>query len=167
MEPRYLLYTWPESKAFIGQPGCIQILPSQEDFMEGLEDAYLVPEDISKEIKESFKKNNLKEPVPEDDTLYLKRPNTLTSEMLYDYDGNIFIPETTVKKNTLKVVYGEAASRFASDNSFDETVKQIEAGDLDGSYATYEFDTEKDRNLFIEALQTHDGWLGNYFETDK
>ena len=63
-------------------------------------------------------------------------------------------------KYILTVIYGEHAAKCAGED-FKGALRDIDKGRLDGSYAKYEFDTEHDRDLAIDILSTHDGWLGN------
>ena len=63
-------------------------------------------------------------------------------------------------KYILTVIYGEHAAKCAVED-FEGTLKDINDGRLEGSYGEYEFDSERDRDLAIEILSDHDGWLGS------
>ena len=69
------------------------------------------------------------------------------------------------KKFCLDVIFGEQASSMAAVLGIKKTINAIKKGKIDGSYASYEFSTEKDRDNCIDLLSMHDGWLGNFWET--
>jgi len=72
--------------------------------------------------------------------------------------------DNEVKKFTLRVIYGEDASRCAANEGYDETAEKIGSGKIDGSCAEYTFDTEHDLELAIEIVDAADGWLGTFWK---
>ena len=67
------------------------------------------------------------------------------------------------KKFTLRVIYGEDASRCAATEGFDKAADMIGSGKVDGSCAEYTFDTGHDLELAIEIAEAADGWLGTFW----
>lgn len=62
----------------------------------------------------------------------------------------------------IKIIYGEAASRYAVDYGEKKAIAKIKKGTLDGMVRTYDFDTEHDLKLLDQALGDFDGWMGWY-----
>ena len=88
--------------------------------------------------------------------------------------GSLDTDETDTKnqkapasKYGLNVVYGERASRFRGENSFDEKVHAIDQGEIDGSALKYTFETKKDLETAAEMLNDASGWLENFWELEK
>lgn len=75
-------------------------------------------------------------------------------------------PRAPKKEKTyrLNVVFGEHAAGEAGYYGYKKTAKLIEEGKFDGSAGEYEFETEKDRDVAAELLDSADGWLGVYWE---
>lgn len=80
-----------------------------------------------------------------------------------DAPGEAAKNDNEVKKFTLRVIYGEDASRCASNEGFDKTAEKIGSGKIDGSCAEYTFDTEHDLELVIDIVEAADGWLGTFW----
>lgn len=68
------------------------------------------------------------------------------------------------KTYKLNVVFGEHAAGEAGYYGYKKTAKLIEEGKFDGSAGEYEFETEKDRDMAAELIDSADGWLGVYWE---
>ncbi|MCR4847338.1 MAG: hypothetical protein K5920_00600 [Bacteroidales bacterium] len=60
------------------------------------------------------------------------------------------------EKRVLHLIFGESASRHADD--FDELISAI--GNYDGTYIIREFDTVKEEEAYLQALEDLDGWNG-------
>lgn len=158
-----MLFTWPSSQPFIGIEGCILILPPEEDVKGTLDSAYMVPTEVAEKVGRELTDNGQEVPLPETESLYTMEPLTEGKKGDYmDYNGNIFVAEQ--KKFPLTVVFGETASNRAGWEGTLNAIEAINKGEIDGSYNTYEFTTEQDRDTCIRMLQTHSGWLDNYFE---
>ena len=74
---------------------------------------------------------------------------------------------TPKKKFRLDVIFGEEASREAAERDIKQVQQDIEWGDLEGAYDTFEFSTENDRYEAIKMLNASDGWMGNFWEKSK
>lgn len=161
---KYMLFTWPSSQPFIGVEGCVLLLPPPNDINGSLDSAYMVPTAVAEKVNKELLQNGMEVVLPESDTLYTRKSlkKGAKKEDYLDYDGNIFSP--VKKKFRLDVIFGEQASRMASDEGIKKTIDAIKNGKIDGSYASYGFSTEKDRDNCIDILSMHDGWLGNYWE---
>ena len=48
---KFALSLWPDSQAFVGNPACILVAPTEKQ-MDALDSAYLVPEDITGPLSE-------------------------------------------------------------------------------------------------------------------
>lgn len=68
------------------------------------------------------------------------------------------------KKFTLTVIYGREATRYANECGVKKAKKEIWENRLDGSFAEYEMDSQKDLDVLKQALMDHDGWDGYYYE---
>lgn len=90
MKTKYMLFTWPESQAFIGRPECHLILPPENDIKGRLDSAYMVPEKTADAIAEQRHTQDLLPPLPEGDNLYEMIENSTIGDYL-DYNGNTFI----------------------------------------------------------------------------
>ena len=66
----------------------------------------------------------------------------------------------------LGAVFGERAAREACVNGIKETEKRIDEGAFDGSVARYQFDTERDRDIAADLLDSSDGWLGVFWSKE-
>lgn len=153
METKYLLYLWPHSQLFFGIPECISILPPADCNDETLDCAFMVPEHIADKIGSWCKENHRTAPVPESDIRYIKRSGNIIEDSYYDYDGNNFVPQETVNKFNITVVFGDAATKHAKKTSIDDAIRLIRQGGITGSYKSYDFDTMHDRDVAINILQ--------------
>ena len=83
----------------------------------------------------------------------------------YHYSASISEVEVQGKPSFhLSVIFGEQASRYAANSGYKKTRKAMGNEEFDGSAWEYPFETEADRDQAIDILNTHDGWLGNYWE---
>lgn len=70
-------------------------------------------------------------------------------------------------KNKLTVIFGTAACRLAVDKGVEAAKAALDSGEMDslqGSYHTYELDTEADLNVVKSVLEDFDGYNAYYWE---
>lgn len=71
------------------------------------------------------------------------------------------------KKYLLNVVVGEKAANYAGEYGFKKARRHLQKASADGSYHTFKFDTNEDRELAAELLDMSDGWLGVFWEKEN
>lgn len=67
-------------------------------------------------------------------------------------------------KYVLKVACGKQCSDHACDLGWAKAQKALDAGEIEGSIHTYEFETENDLHKAAEILNQDNGYLDNYYE---
>ena len=64
------------------------------------------------------------------------------------------------QKVIVKIIFGESASRYASDYGEKKAIAKLKKGTLEGDYRIYIMDTKRDADLLLKALGDFDGWNG-------
>ena len=70
-------------------------------------------------------------------------------------------------KIKLTVIFGTAACNLAADEGVEAAKAALDSGKMDslqGSYKTYELDTEADLNVVKSVLEDFDGYNAYYYE---